>query len=349
MAVVEQRLKSTLGAINLHDGQALRTALNRQGIAVTQTNHAALAPFRANQVVADLIRYRELEHRITQFARPILNALDADDRVRCTFDFLGTANADLTTRAPNIQGVPKDKQCRSCFTPATGHLFVIADYKAIDLRIIADWLREEELLRAFKEGVDPHTRTAARLLNKPVADVTEDERRRAKAAGYGLSFGMGSRAFIDYARDAYDIELSPADEKLLRESYFAAYPKIRQWHADPAKTLEIRSASHRLRKLQPTESGEVPFAEWLAAPVQGTRADGLKRAIALLYPPLKALGARIIHINHDELVVETPKAKAEECLRLVQTQMVAGMSAFLKDVPVEVEIAIADKWWFGER
>jgi DNA polymerase-1 len=230
-----------------------------------------------------------------------------------------------------------------------GATLIVADYAAIQLRIIADMVQDPELIRCFRgpDQVDPHTRTAAEMLGKPVTAVTAGERKQAKPVNFGFAFGMGAARLVGYARDHYGVELTLAQAIAFRNAFFRVYPSIHAWHrrvsATAAGTTEVRTASGRLRILR-TVNGRPPFTEILNTPVQGTEADGVKRAMALLHPRLKEFGASLIAVVHDEFVVETPAEVAEAVKAVVVKAMVGGMAEFVTTVPVVVEAVVSDCW-----
>ena len=142
--------------------------------------------------------------------------------------------------------------------------------------------------------IDPHRRTAAFITGKEMQEITKDERQLAKAVNFGLAFGMGARRFVQYARDSYGVILTIEEASLFREQFLTLYKGIREWHRrtgfEGPSHEGVRSASGRFRRLV-LDDGRFPFSEFLNTPVQGTEADGVKRALTLLHARLAGTGA----------------------------------------------------------
>ena len=152
---------------------------------------------------------------------------------------------------PNLLGLPKSHAVRRCFKPATGCLFVVADYAASQLRIVAAHVHEQRLIDTFNAPPpddDPHRLTASLLLKKHARLVTDSERDRAKAANYGLLFGLGPKRFVAYAYSNYGLVLTHEEARTWREGFFTAYPAIatgteRQLQRGSGCPLQDRGAS----------------------------------------------------------------------------------------------------------
>jgi DNA polymerase-1 len=340
----------TLGPINLNSPKQVIAAVQRSyGITLTSTSESAIAEHAPSApALCDLLTHRRAKKRIDA-ARVFIDAAQPDGRVRARFNPLAAPTGRFGCSSPNLLAVPKDPDFRRCFVAGDGSKLVVADYAAIQLRIVADLTGDPELIRCFGSvpPIDPHRRTAAFITGKEMQEISNDERQLAKAVNFGLAFGMGARRFVQYARDSYGVVLTAEEAEIFRERFLTLYEGIREWHrrtgVEGPGSEGVRSASGRLRRLVPKD-GRFPFTEFLNTPVQGTEADGVKRALALLHPRLRASGAQIVNVVHDELVVRTPSERAEEVKALVMSAMVDGMQEFVRRVPVSVEAVVADTW-----
>lgn len=329
-----------LGGINLDDPVQLRAALNEKvGLKLQSTREADLAAaLHGSALLRHLLAYRTALN-LQRACLGLLKHVGVDDRIRARFQSLGAPTGRMSCSAPNLQGVPGG--LRRFVVAPPGKVLVVADYSAIELRVIAELVQDPELLRCFQEGGDPHRRTAAFILSKSEDQVTRDERQAAKAVNFGFCFGMGIPRFIQNARDSYGVEFSEATAADAQGRYFQLYRGIDDWHrrvrAD--KPLETRAASGRLRRFK-----DFSFTEALNSPVQGTAADGMKLALVLLHEDLKRLGAQVVNVIHDEVVVEASEDCAQQVMAVVVDDLKQGMGVLLPSVPVEVEARVTGAW-----
>jgi DNA polymerase-1 len=220
-------------------------------------------------------------------------------------------------------------------------VLVKADYSQIELRIAAKVAREKSMIEAYRRGEDLHTRTAMLVLGKQ--DVTKADRQVAKSLNFGLLYGMGAKAFRAYARTNYGVDLTEAQATLYRNKFFRGYPGLKSWHGRVGQTgdtaVETRTLGGRRRL------GVDQFTMKLNTPVQGTGADGLKQALALLWERrAECPGAVPVLVVHDEIVVECDAGRADAVSAWLKTAMLDGMAALVAPVPVEVEVSVAPTW-----
>ena len=267
-----------------------------------------------------------------------------DGRVHAEFDQLAAPTGRMSCLHPPLLSMPKETAVRRCIVPAPGFIFVNADYAAIELRVAAQITCDVPLREVFARGGDPHVKTAAQLLRKTEHEVTQAERQRAKAVGFGFLFGMGAATFVSHALATYGVAFTLVEAAEFKRMFLTTYPGIAKWQRearqDYRRSQSVSTASGRRRVLVAEED----FTHRLNTPVQGTAADGIKNAIVILRPRLAGLGARIVLAIHDELLVETPIAVAGEAKRLVEAAMIEGMREFVPDVPIAVVARIQRSW-----
>jgi len=207
------------------------------------------------------------------------------------------------------------------------------------------------MLSAYAEGRDLHTLTARSLTGRE--EISKDDRELAKAVNFGLLYGMGVIGLQSYALKSYGIEMSPKEATLYRRRFFQTYPGIKRWHDDERRAwlrgdAETRTLTGRRRK------DVERLTDRLNAPVQGTGADGLKLALALLWDRRdECPGAVPVLVCHDEVVVECDAEKAADAKVWLEKAMIEGMETVLNgtdevDVPVEAEARIARGWGDGD-
>ncbi len=341
------KVLATLGEIDIDSPDQIRRAFRlRLGLDLPATDETTLNELAEDiPIVSDLLEYRRRNRRSVTYGQAWLEAIEQDGRIHAAFHSLRAPTGRMSCSAPNIQAVPRDPIARACFVPSPGYLFLIADYHAIELRVIAQLIGDPELRSCFCSvpAIDPHTRTASLVLGKPIADVSKEERGRAKAINFGFAFSLGAENFVSYARNEYGVAFTLREAVILRQAFFGRYSGIAAWHRrarfEGQRRMQVRTASGRLRVFS-----EFRLAEYLNTPIQGTAADGMKRALALLHPQLASLEACIVNVIHDELVVEVPAGRIEEAKVVVDDAMVAGMKEFLPDIPVVVETVVSPSW-----
>jgi DNA polymerase I len=249
-----------------------------------------------------------------------------------------------------FQNIPRSGTLRSHIRAPEGRVLVIADYSQIELRIAAKVSGDTEMLSAYAEGRDLHTLTARNLTGRD--EITEDERKLAKAVNFGLLYGMGAKGLKSYALRSYGIKMSLEEATLYRRRYFKTYPGLKRWHererqawlrgGTETRTLTGRRRMHIER-----------LTDRLNAPVQGTAADGLKLALALQWECRdECPGAMPVLVCHDEVVVECDGERAAAAKAWLEKAMIEGMDAVVNgtlevQIPIEVEARIARSW--GDR
>jgi DNA polymerase-1 len=272
------------------------------------------------------------------------------DRIHCRLHPLAADTGRFSCTDPNLQQVPSEHTApglRACFRPPPDRVLVVADYAQIELRVAAQLAPCDALAAVFRDGRDPHRATAATLAGKVEGDVTAHERKLAKAVNFGFLFGMGAERFRSYALSGYGLELDDAGARSAREAFFATFPGIADWHRRVARLcrqatpLVVRTALGRRRRFE-AGSANVPTA--LNVPVQGTAAEGFKRAVAALHPVLRGLDGRGVLVVHDEYIAEVPRERADEARARVEAEMQAAMASVVTAVPIVVDAHVAESW-----
>jgi DNA polymerase-1 len=250
-----------------------------------------------------------------------------------------------------LQNIPRSGPLRSYIRTPEGRVFVIADYSQIELRITAKISGDMEMLFAYAEGRDLHTLTARSLVGRE--EISKEDRKLAKAVNFGLLYGMGTKGLRSYALKSYGIEMSPQEATRYRKRFFETYLGLKRWHDDERRAWQRGETGTRTltgRRCMDVEK----LTDRLNAPVQGTAADGLKLALALLWERRgECTGAVPVLVCHDEVVVECDAEQAADARAWLEKAMIEGMEAVLNGteelhVPVRVEGRIARSWEEGD-
>lgn len=204
------------------------------------------------------------------------------------------------------------------------------------------------MIETYREGADLHRRTAATVLGKPEAEVTKADRQLAKAVNFGLLYGQSAPGLVRYAAASYGVTLTEDRARSIRNTFFSAYARLRQWHASSRSqakqgVAEVRTRTGR-RRLIPDEATEwARFTALVNTPVQGGAADGMKRAIVLVTGRLPG-DAKLVSTVHDELIVECREEDADAVNSILVGSMTEAMSALFPEVPIEVESSVCATW-----
>jgi len=306
---------------------------------------AALDP-----VPEKILRHRSLAKLKGTYVESLAALAEREPRVHTHFLQTGAATGRLSSRDPNLQNIPvreeEGRRIREAFVAAPGHLLVSADYAQIELVILAHLSKDEGLLRAFREGVDVHRRTASLLFGVPEAEVSAEQRRLAKTINFGVIYGMS--AF----RLSNELKIPRGDAQKFIDAYFATYSGVRDFIRDTVEGTERRGWSStilgRRRPIAAINSRnktEKQAAERVAVntPIQGSAADIIKLAMIRADRALRAEAprARLLLQVHDELIVEAPKVEADRVAEIVKREMEAAATL---SVPLRVSVEAASRW-----
>lgn len=316
----------------------VRNYFRTAGIDLPNTEAETLAK-QDHPVAKALVAYRKamgaVEKIGSKFARVV------DGRIYPAWWQIGARTGRMSCSKPNMQGIPRAYRYRRCFAPPDGRVAIKGDYSQIEARLAARYTGDRRLLEAFEKGLDVYEVTAKSILGKD--GVSKEDRNLAKAVCLGLIYGMGAPRLQQYARESFGVILTPEQAVELREAFFGAHPGLRAWHLAVKKTLrhgempEARTLTGRRRLF--TEGAS--FSEIVNLPIQGSGADGLKAALALLWERRSDCpDAFPVSVVHDEITVEAPEDRAEEAKAWLVAAMEDGMRALLDPVPVIVETSV---------
>ncbi len=278
----------------------------------------------------------------------------ATGRVHTTFNQAVAATGRLSSSDPNLQNIPirtpLGREIRAAFVAEPGFVLVSADYSQIELRVLAHLSGDAALVEAFKQGVDIHDQTAARVFGEASGLDKHELRRRAKIINYALLYGKTAFTL------AKDIGVPQQAAQAFIDAYFAGFPAVRTFIdrvlADARATGVVRTITGR-RRLVPeltSKNGMIRMAaerETVNMPIQGTAADVLKKAMIDVSAVLakdnasRKAPARMILTVHDELLFEAPEGEAAHIADLVRDVM---ERAFTLDVPLTVDVGIGKNW-----
>jgi DNA polymerase I len=275
-------------------------------------------------------------------------------RVHTSYSMASTSTGRLSSTDPNLQNIPvrteEGRRIRTAFIAPPGHKLVSADYSQIELRVLAHVADIPQLKKAFAQGLDIHAMTASEMFGVPIEGMDSSVRRRAKAINFGIIYGISAFGL------ANQLSISREEAGEYIRTYFKRFPGIKTYMEDTKKFAHDhgfvetifgrRMHFPRIKSSNPSERAFLERAS-INAPIQGSAADIIRRAMVGMMPALQAanLKARMLLQVHDELIFEVPDAEVEATLPLVQKIMIDAPQPTLKlSVPLQVDARAALNW-----
>lgn len=328
-----------------------------QGVLSTDSN--TFSEFSYLPIVAPIARFKKREKLTSTFGLNLHQQLNpVTGRLHCSFNLTGARTGRLSCSKPNLQQAPRspskeakaagEGDLRSIFIVPEGYVLVAADYSQVELRVAAELSQDEEMLSAYRNGIDLHALTASKTAHKPLSEVTKQERQLAKAVNFGLLFGLGAAKFASYAKKSYGVEVSDDEAHEAVDIFRDTYRGYREWQLNQvdkaSQTFEVRTPCGKLRKLPEDNT----YGTAMNTPVQGGAAEVMLHALVFLYRELleRNLDANIINCVHDEILVECNKVFVDEVKQLVNDCMVQGYLAVFPQGIINglVEVKYGNNW-----
>ena len=302
-------------------------------------------------IVSEILEYRQLTKLKSTYADGLANYIDETGRIHTTFNQTITATGRLSSTEPNLQNIPirieLGKMIRKVFHPAKGNLFVDSDYSQIELRVLAHVADDEKLIEAFQNGQDIHRTTASHVFGVPFDEVTDLQRRNAKAVNFGIVYGISAFGL------SQDLNISRKEAQEFIDKYFETYPKIKAFLDSTVEQAKkdgyIKTMFNRIRPIPELSSSNFmqrQFGERVAmnSPIQGTAADIIKIAMIRVHDRLirDKLKSKLILQVHDELLIETLEEEKEQVIALLEEEM---KNAVKLKVSMEVGTETGYDWY----
>ncbi len=318
-----------------------------------QTSEDVLTELRdAHPVVPLILEYRALRKLKSTYVDTLPAMVDpATGRVHTNYRQAVAATGRLSSEDPNLQNIPirteKGREIRKAFVPRDGHHGLLsADYSQIELRVIAHMSGDRNMQEAFKHGLDIHAATAAKVFNVDIAEVTREQRSKAKAVNFGIAYGQGAFGL------SQNLGIPRAEAKQIIDDYFAQFPGVRGYMDEQIEFARkhgyVRTLLGRRRYLPDITSANQTVraqAERIAinAPMQGTAADIIKVAMVRIHRKLTKdrLKSRLLLQVHDELVLDVQHGETDHVKALVKEHMESAMAL---DVPLVVDMNMGKNW-----
>ena len=293
-----------------------------------------LAPDHA--IVKDILEYRQLTKLKSTYADGLFQVIAKDGRIHSTFNQTITATGRISSTEPNLQNMPEE-----------GYVFLDADYSQIELRVLAHMSGDEKLIQAYTEAQDIHRLTASEVFHVPFDQVTDLQRRNAKAVNFGIVYGISSFGL------SQDLSITRKEASEYIEKYFESYPRIKGFldglveeGKEKGYVTTMFGRRRPIPELKSSNFMQRSFGERVAmnSPIQGTAADIIKIAMNRVYRRLKEenLKSRLVLQVHDELLIETYKEEIEEVSAILREEM---KGAAKLAVELDVDMHQGNNWY----
>lgn len=311
-----------------------------------------LALANKSDIVRDILDFRQLQKLKSTYVDALpLMINPKTGRVHTSYNQAVAATGRLSSNNPNLQNIPikteRGREVRKAFIPRDeNHILLSADYSQIELRIIAEISKDENMMDAFTKGLDIHTATAAKVYGVDISEVTSSQRRNAKAVNFGIIYGQSAFGL------SQNLGIPRKEAAEIIENYFAQYAGIKNYMSDTMNFARengyVETIMGRRRYLRDINSANATvrgFAERNAinAPIQGSAADMIKVAMLNIHRDIKNYGlkSKMTMQVHDELVFDVLVSEKETIKEIIYTRMKTAIPTV---VPIEVEIGEGLNW-----
>ena len=337
-----------LGEVLFDDLKLPHAKKNKTGY-VTDAN--VLGKLIEYPIVRLILEYRLLNKLYTTYLEGILNSVAPDGKIHTIYTQALTRTGRLSSIEPNLQNIPVrnefGKLIRKAFIPEDNSVILSSDYSQIELRIFAHLAKVDELINAFKNNLDIHTKTAMDIFKVTKEEVTKNMRRQAKAVNFGILYGISPFGLAE------DIGISPKEAKKFIETYFETYPGIKDYMNKEIEeahkngyVLTIMNRKRTIEELSSTNYMQRSMGERMAlnTPIQGSSADILKKAMVEIDNILtkENMKSTMLLQVHDELIFNVTNDELEKLKKIVKETM---ENTIKLSVPLEVDIEVGINWY----
>ena len=302
-------------------------------------------------IVNKILEYRTIAKIYTNYAIGLQEEIRSDQRIHTIFTQTLTRTGRLSSIEPNLQNIPARSEyssvIRRAFVPDDDSVILSSDYSQVELRIFAHISKEKNLIQAFVEDKDIHTKTASDIFHVPMSEVTKDMRRNAKAVNFGILYGISGFGLSE------DLGIDIKTAKNFIDNYLETYPGITKYMEQEKQNAYkygyVKTLMNRKRVIEELKSKNYIIRSAgeriaLNTPIQGTAADILKKAMVEIYDEFnkRNLKSKMLIQVHDELVFNVLKDELDVVKKIVRDIM---ENTFKLDVPLKVDIEVGNNWF----
>lgn len=269
-----------------------------------------LADFQFVPIVKPFLEYQKKFKMTSTYGNALIQNVNRETgRIHTNYNLCGARTGRLSSSKPNLQNLPRDNDIRSHFIAEPGKVLIVADYSQIEIRVGAELSRDEEMLRAYEEGVDIHALTASTVSGKEISEVTKSDRQMAKAVNFGFMFGLGAAKFSRYAKNSYGVEVTDDEAHEAIDAWRSLYNGYFNWQMEQAskgsETHYTQTPMGKLRRLHKDNT----YGAAMNTPVQGGAAEVMLGALIDVEKVMPA-EVKLVNCVHDEIILETENDEA---------------------------------------
>ena len=306
-----------------------------------------LASYTSRSVIKQYLSWKRADKHL-QMCKTLIDAQQEDGRIYARFNQTGTFTGRYSSSGPNLQNIPRGDM-RYCFAAPEGRELVDLDYGGMELRALCSprIANETAMADAFRNGLDVHRFTASLMFKVKPEDITDEERRQAKAVNFGAAYGSGPQGLCNYFQSIGQL-ISLEEGEAFLKAWLDAYPAIHRWHNNCRELVRadepVVMVDGRQRFLVGDAAKHTTMANNI---VQGSCASAMKLALYGIYQQLPSIDptARLVGAIHDEVLIECAQGKGNLILEMAQQQMLsAGEEIFGDEVPLEAEGGVGESW-----
>ena len=302
-------------------------------------------------IVNKILEYRTLSKLYTNYAVGLKNEVREDGRIHTIFTQTLTRTGRLSSISPNLQNIPArdeySKLIRKAFIPDEDSYLLSSDYSQVELRVFASMSKATNLIDAFKNDIDIHTKTASDIYHVPIDQVDKSMRRTAKAVNFGILYGISSFGLSE------DLGINIKMAKEFMDNYLETYPGISEYMEEEKQNAYkhgyVKTLMNRKRVIEELQSKNYLVRSGgeriaLNTPIQGTAADILKKAMIEIYDKFRELGlkSKMLIQVHDELVFNVKKDEMDQVTEIVRDIM---ENTYPLEAPLKVDIEYGNDWY----
>lgn len=302
-------------------------------------------------IIEKILEYRMLSKLLTTYIEGILNSISQDGKIHTIYTQTLTRTGRLSSIEPNLQNIPirneYGRRIRKAFIPLENSQIMSSDYSQIELRMFAHLSKVKELVDAFKNNQDIHTKTAMDIFNVDKESVTQLMRRQAKAVNFGILYGMSSYGLSE------DLKITPKEAKEFIDKYFETYPGIKDFMNQTINQAHelgyVKTIMNRKRIIDELNNPNYMIRSMgermaLNTPIQGSSADILKKSMIEIAKEFtnKNLKSKMLLQVHDELIFNVLNSEKEEVTNIVKNIM---ENTYKLEVPLIVDIEFGNNWY----
>ena len=302
-------------------------------------------------IVNKILEYRALAKLYSTYIDGIINTIREDEKIHTIYTQTLTRTGRLSSIEPNLQNIPMRSEygrlIRKAFLPEENSIIMSSDYSQIELRVFAHLSGVSELINAFNDGIDIHTKTAMDIFNVPDDGVTKNMRRQAKAVNFGILYGISSYGLSE------DLGISVKEAKDFINKYFETYPGVKDYMnseiEEAKKNGYVKTIMNRKRVIEELKSSNYMVRSMgermaLNTPIQGSASDILKKAMVEIDNIFEKenIKSKMLLQVHDELIFNVYKDELDKVKDIVYNTMT---KVFNLKVPLDVDIEVGNNWY----